>query len=145
MKIKIIIIAIALFLLGITAPKLLKMCQIRGWIAGANAEFEVITARKVQEVERGGLLQPVFWISWGETSIDVKGNHRINLEQAAWERIQLGDSIEVMTFPQTGETYLQNGIFASNGNLLFDLILFLIELGGASYFTFAAFQEYRRR
>ncbi len=146
MKNNILLAILALSLLYITAPKLVKMCQIRGWIPGAQLSLETISNKWNQESIRNNSNQHTFWISWGEESIQEKGNHRINLEQEAWEQLNTGDSIEIVRFPSNpDEVYLRQGIFANNSNFLFDLTLLILELGMLVKSGISIYRLYRKK
>lgn len=144
MKAKFIFSVLALVLaFGVTGPKLIKMCQIRGWIPGAVVVEEVISKKWHQTPSQDPSERNTFWISWGDKSIMIRGNHRINLEEDDWEQIEVGQSIELTKVPGSNDIFLRDGIFASNGNFVFDIFLLLIELGVVFIFGFGLLSDYR--
>ena len=62
MKRKLVVVIIAILLLiGVTGPKLFRMCQIRGWIPGATIINKTIADKWIQHYEG----KDIYWISWG--------------------------------------------------------------------------------
>jgi hypothetical protein len=126
---------LALWLLSITGPKLYTMTQIRGWLPGASSLEKTITGKASQDYtvtdtrsnrrDRSGTN---YLIAWDEQDVLQVGPNRINLERAAWDELQIGDSIELIKLPKSESYYLRKGIFASNGNFVFDALVFVSEL-----------------
>jgi hypothetical protein len=112
-----------LLLLAVTGWKLRTMAMIRGWVPGAEEVRKGVTDRWLDP--GSGRLGPAFWIAWDGGSARVRGPHRLNLEEEAWNRIAVGDTIPVVFVH--GEPYLRDSIFDSLGNFAFDLVLLAAE------------------
>jgi hypothetical protein len=68
------------------------------------------------------------WVRWNnEASIDKVGPHRFELPAAAFVDYSVGDSIEVVFFPDEPEPYPRESVFAEDGNFTFDRVLLAIE------------------
>ncbi len=110
-----------------TSAKLHKMKQIRGWEPGA--EFRSVRVlEKANEPPTPNGLSASWWVRWSdENSIHVPGRHRLNLPYEVWAQLNLGDPIEITFFPDGSGPYHRDGIFADDGNILFDRSLLAIE------------------
>ncbi|MEM8640717.1 MAG: hypothetical protein AAGG51_18150 [Cyanobacteria bacterium P01_G01_bin.54] len=113
---------------GVTIPKLYKMGQIKGWLAGATETTEVITQKWHQTANEHPSERETYWIAWSETDIREIGNHRLNVTQEDWHRVEIGELIEVVSLPTDDHLYLRNGIFVSPENFVFDGVLLVGEL-----------------
>ena len=127
-------IILALWLLSVTGPKLYKMTQIRGWTSGATITEKVITDKASEDWEdydrstnrssRG----TTYWVAWDGEAALLRGSHRVNLDRYDWDEVDIGDSLEIITFPNDRYAYVKNSIFASNGNFIFDVLLLFAEM-----------------
>lgn len=111
--------------LVITVPKLVRMARIRGWLPGATVSTEVIT-QKWDHPSRSGR---AYWVAWSERDIREVGPHRLNIPQARWERLAIGDTISLVRVGRRSSPYLGDGIYASTGNFILDIALLMFELG----------------
>ena len=118
--------AAALLACLVTIPKLIRMAQIRGWLPGAAVEERVILEKWHETAAEHPRGRTTYWLLTGEGDIRVPGNHRINLQRDNWEGRNVGDPIAMV--PLDGEVYLRDGIYASDGNFFFDLVLLAAEL-----------------
>jgi hypothetical protein len=109
----------------ITGPKLVKMATIRGWLPGATVSAEVIT-QKWDHASRTG---HAYWVAWSERDIREVGPHRLNVPQARWERLAIGDTITIVRVRRDRQAYLRDGIYASTGNFVLDVALLILEIG----------------
>ena len=125
--------------LFVTGPKLHKMCQIKGWIAGAKTTQETISAKWHQTPDQHPKERDVFWIAWQGADIKIRGSNRINLQREKFETMQVGDTIAVVRLPEDPVPYLPQGIFVSPGNFALDIVLLLGEI----YFAVRAFGRWR--
>jgi len=121
------LIFLPLLLLGVagfffTTAKLLKMQQIRGLKPGATVEKYIVRDKKVHG-SRGS-----HWILFEDGSIEQPGDHRLNLPPEVWNRYKIGDEIEIVYVPNDSTPYHREGIFAEDGNFMFDRFLQLIEI-----------------
>ena len=105
-----------------TWNKLISMRQIRGFIPGARIEKHIIREKRSDA-------QGSFWVSWSDKSILQVGNHRLNLPEKVWHRYEVGDEIEIVFVRNSKWPYHRDGIFASDGNFMFDYGLLAFELG----------------
>lgn len=129
-----------------TSTKLIKMCQIRGFISGPAPVSKTVTA-KTAEPGRSepGLRSATHWIAWDGADIQVPSRNRINLPKDVWETYALGDRIEILYFPGDSWPYHRKDIFAENGTFVFDAVLLSLWLAGL--ITLVAFQirHFRRK
>lgn len=117
---------------GVTGPKLIRMAKIRGWMSGATAETRTITQTWHQTPEQHPNGRNTYWISWTQEDIRKVGPHRLNLPADQWSALQVGQTLKVRTLPGDPDVYLEEGIYASNGNFVFDVLLLAAELGTAT-------------
>lgn len=115
---------VAVLLAGYTTYKLSMMLQIRGWISGANIRRESVTQKHISQGRRG----EAYWLSWTSDNIQNPGNHRLNVSYGQWKNITLGDQIEIVYTKGSDTPHTRDGIYASNGNLMFDGLLLLGEI-----------------
>jgi hypothetical protein len=106
-----------------TLNKLEKMEQIRGWKPGETVRKEVIR-QKHKDPNDG-----TCWVAFTDESIHRAGPHRINLQPEAWNRLQVGDPIDIVYLPGNPSPYTRDGIFANDGNFEFDRALLVVEIG----------------
>lgn len=117
--------------IGVTLPKLYAMTQIRGWIPGAVVRMETVSQKWNQTPAEHPDGRDVYWISWGTKSIREVGPHRLNVEPEEWPGIAIGSPVEIVTVSGDPWPHTRNGIFASNGQFVFDGCLLLAEAIGA--------------
>lgn len=132
----IVVLLISGFLFVFTGQKLYKMAMIRGFIPGAKVEKRIITQKWNQYVRQRKLSRNAYWISWTDKSIEEVGNHRVNIHYDDWQKLSVGDSIDLVFIPGDNRPFTKNDIFADNGNFIFDSILLIIELTGLIWSTF---------
>jgi len=138
---------ILLFLLGVlgfafTGYKLVTMAQIRGWLPGARTATVTVTQmyEETTQEKAGRNTYPVtaYWVSWTNTDVHQPGNHRVDVALEEWGQLRVGAALEVIYagFDQRPNT--RKGVYASDGNFVFDLVLLtcegLLMLGGAWVF-----------
>src|SRR5438105_2076024 len=97
-----------------TLMKLDKMEQIRGLKPGAVIKREVIR-QKYEHPESG-----TCWVAFTDENIRRGGPHRMHLETEKWDRLKIGDEIEVVYVPGDPTPYTRDGIFANDSNFAFD-------------------------
>jgi hypothetical protein len=119
-------IAVLIFLVGYTSTKLLKMAKIRGFISGPPPEVKVITSKVTLPGSNG----ESYWLAWDGADIQVPGRNRINLPEEVWSNYDVGDSIEIFYFEGDRWPYHKKDIFADNSNFAFDFVLLSIWITG---------------
>jgi hypothetical protein len=119
-------IAVLIFLIGFTSTKLLKMAKIRGVVAGPAPEVKTITSKEALPGSNG----ESYWLAWDGANIQFPGRNRINLPEEVWLEYDVGDSIEIFYFPGDRWPYHKRDIFADTGNFVFDFILLTIWIVG---------------
>ncbi len=138
----VIILVVSLGLaFGVTAPKLYKMSQIRGWVPGATSRQETITQKWHQTSAEHPRGRDTYWIAWSDVEIRTVGDHRLNVEGDMWDGFEVGDQIDVVRLPGDRWPYTRDGIFASAGNIAFDCILLLAEIGVAVTMVIGLFRD----
>lgn len=131
-KITVIVITVLLLVaLGVTGPKLIKMCQIKGWLPGAEAVEVTISQKWNQTPDIHPSGRNTYWISWTERDIKQVGEHRTNVTKEKWDDMNIGDKIELLYIKGGSEPFLRDDIFVEPGSFVIDLILLTIEVGGA--------------
>jgi hypothetical protein len=123
-SVTILVLAAAAALL-ITVPKLFTMARIRGWLPGASQSTEIIAQKWDHPSRRGH----AYWIAWSERDIREVGPHRLSVPRDRWERLAVGDRIAIVRLPRHRQPYLRDGIYASTGNFLLDVLILLVEIG----------------
>lgn len=126
-KAAILVIALGLAA-AITGPKLYRMAQIKGFVDGAQTEIVTVTNKWHQSVQ-GRRAREVYWVTWTNQDIKQVGSHRLNLTAERWNSVEIGDKIELIRLPGRDKAYDSAGIFVSEGNFIFDLLLLLLEIG----------------
>jgi hypothetical protein len=107
-----------------TTLKIRRMAIIRGWIPGREVVEKVLAQKWHQEVPHER-----FWISTDKNNdIRIAHSGRIQVSTSSWNRIQIGQPITLVKAPGDSEFYLQNDIYSSPGNLVFDAFLLTGEL-----------------
>jgi hypothetical protein len=115
-------IVITLLLCTFTALKLVKMSRIRGILPGPDPQVKQITDKAVLPGRYGD----AYWVAWDSVDISLPTPYRMNLSVEVWKRYERGDSIELLYFPGDVAPYHREDIFASNGNLAFEGVLFAL-------------------
>ena len=126
MKHIILFVLVFFLILGVagvlmTTIKIEKIEQIRGWKPGAVAEMEVVR-QKFEDPQN-----ETCWIALTNESIRRPGPHRTNLQPEIWDRLRIGDPIEIVRLPGDSTPYTRDGIFASDGNYALDHIFLVVE------------------
>lgn len=129
-NIAVLVISLVLAL-GVTIPKLYKMCQIKGWLPGASATQETITQKWHQAAAENPLSRDSYWIAWSAEDIHKVGDHRTNVMPEDWVRLYVGDQIEIVRLSGDRSPYLRDDIFVSAGNFAFDGIFLAAQIGVA--------------
>ena len=119
-----LILVVAALLGSYTSYKIWMMCQIRGWVPGATTRVEQVTQKHIS-AGRGG---NAYWVSWTDEPIQNPGNHRLNLTSEQWHAVDLGESIEVVYATGSSTPNTRDGIYADNGNFIFDGLLLIAEI-----------------
>lgn len=114
-------IALLLWLISITGSKLFKMAQIRGFLDGPAPVVKTITGKTIS----GGHTRNAYVLSWDGADPEVSGPNRINLPQEPGESLQPGDPIDILYFPGDPMPHHRLGFYANNGNFGFDSFLLL--------------------
>jgi len=125
----VVCVALALF----TAHKLYTMCCIRGFIGSLDVEVHHVTNKWVEHNIKN---RTFCFLSWAEDGRSGDKRHRVQSECDFWETVNASDRIEAVRLDGDDEAELRGdgNIYASNGNFLFDLVLFGLELFGILYF-----------
>jgi hypothetical protein len=124
---------VSVLLILTTVPKLYEMFQIKGWIPGGRPQQVTITAKLHQTPEQSPDGREVYWIAWNGGDINRRGAHRTNMVYEQWTTAKVGDPLEIVYIPLSGDTYLRDGIYVSFGNFAFDVLLLILELLGISF------------
>ena len=112
------ILLIVVFLLN----KLYTMTQIRGWSSGSIIHHHTVTDKRQLE----GLFDNAYWVAWDDSDITVPSSERINLYDKQWLPLKVGDTISIVTIPNNPIPYNREGIYASNGNFILDIVLIVL-------------------
>ena len=118
--------ALLLWLISITGSKLFKMAQIRGFVKGPAPVVKTITGTSIST----GHPRNSYVLTWDGADPVISGPNRINLPREIWETFQPGDSIEILYFPEDPRPYHRLGLYANNGNFGFDSFLLLAWVSG---------------
>ena len=127
---------------GVTVPKLYKMAQIKGWQPGATVTTRVITDKGWDQGRRGF---KHYWVSWANHGGALTRADRDNVSPEGWQRMRVGDSVEVVRVPGDDAAYLRNGVFVEPGNFVFDYVLLAAELITALVMVILLFRSRRGR
>lgn len=114
-------------LITVTGPKMYKMVLIRGWVPGATVRRKIVTDMKMT-ASSGRVTSNAYWVSWDGQGASRIGPKRMNLPEEVYKGIEIGDELEVITLFGEKTPYHREGIFASNGNFIFDVCLLCFEL-----------------
>ncbi|SMP70722.1 hypothetical protein SAMN06265222_113113 [Neorhodopirellula lusitana] len=118
------LVFVPLFALGAiglvgTCKKIMRMQMIRGERVGAEIQSKVITSKLSRSDD--------YLFAWDGADVTKRSDQRIFLPPEVWERYDVGDSIDLVFVPGRTSPYHRDGIFASDGNLIFDYVLLAIE------------------
>lgn len=122
---------IALIAVFITIPKLYKMSQIRGIFSGAIVNNYKITNKWISEGRRN---RTYYYITWAEDINNIKQGEKENIEKEKWEKLNIGDNVEIVKFQNDESSYIKDGIYDSTGNFIIDFILLSGEIFGCFFF-----------
>src|SRR4051812_49052852 len=142
----------AAFFAAATVPKLVGMCQLRGWIPGARAERREIRSMWLQtpyrvvypngmEIERRGPC----WVTWTDANVKIRGPHRLDLDRSQCNMRRIGDPIEPVWIIGTDLPVTRDSVWASAGNFAFDLILLGVEATLMAWGAWRVRRLFRRR
>ncbi len=140
----IVVCWLSISLISVTAPKLYKMFQIKGWVPGGVPLQVTVTSKWHETAEESLDGRETYWVAWNDGDVKVRGKHRSNMFQDQWRATSIGDKQDIIYIPWEGDTYPKDGIFVSFGNFVFDFILLTLELLGIYYFVRVARQTIRR-
>jgi hypothetical protein len=129
--ISVVLVGVAFF---VTIPKLYRMAQIRGFIAGGVIQPLPILEKWHQTPAEHHKGRNVWWLRLHPGDIRQPGNHRANVEKSQWESFKVGQTIETVAIPGDKSIYLLRGdIYAETSHFVIDFLLLGAELGGAAY------------
>lgn len=104
-----------------TTHKLYKMASIRGYAGSLEIERQIVTDKRAEEVRGRRGSTRVCWLHWEPG--------RVQADCDSWEAVRIGDTIELVAYGD--KRYLRHGgLYTSDGNFVFDLVLLAAELGG---------------
>ncbi len=133
--------ALLLWLISVTGSKLFKMAQIRGFVEGPTPVVKTITGKAIS----GGHSRNSYVLSWDGADPKVSGPDRINLPQEIGETLQPGDPIDILYFPGDPMPHHRLGFFANNGNFGFDFFLLLAWVSGLVALSSTPLRQLQRR
>ncbi len=113
-----------------TGGKLVDMAKIRGWIDGTSENVFYISDKYIHS---GGHNGDTYLISWTNDAIKTQGPHRIKIEKFQWENVVIGDPIKIVKLRGDDTPYLRDGIYASNSNFIFEIMLELLWITSLIY------------
>ena len=118
-----LVISIGIGLLGtfITVPRLYKMFQIKGVISGATVTAKSITKKWVSDSHLR--YETHYNISWAEDTVNIKENQVDNIDKETWKYMNVGDTINVVSFRSDKKAYTNNSLYVANGNFILDFVL----------------------
>jgi hypothetical protein len=129
----------------VTGPKLYTMGQITGRLPGAELRSVIVSQKWHQTPAEHYRGRNVYWVAWDSSDIRTAGPHRLNLDRNKWESLAIGDPLERVFLPGDQRAYFREGIFASTGNLVIDLVLLLVEVGVTVWALVSIALELRER
>ena len=103
-----------------TLGKLDAMNQIRGWKPGGKIVSNIVTDKTMRPPKS-------YYLAWDDGDVDVPGNHCLNFSKSVWDSYSIGDAIEIVYLVNDPRPYHQQGIYASDGNFVFDYVVLAIE------------------
>jgi hypothetical protein len=128
----VLLAALALY----TTHKLYFMCRVRGFIGTRHIEVHRVTGKTVEHgTSRRGRDRTFCFVSWAADAAEDDRRHSVQVECDYWETVKEDDRIEVIRLGDDGDIYLRGAdVYSSNGNFIFDLSLFGLELFGILYY-----------
>ena len=69
-----------------------------------------------------------YLVSWNGQAALGEGRDRVFLQKDAWDKLKIGDTIDVIYLGSSERAYTRASVSVSNGNLLIDLLVVLAEL-----------------
>lgn len=111
---------LALTMAGFTSVKLYRMAEIRGVVGDRVHEEHVITSKRVDRA--------ACWVAWDGGRARGWETDAVQIPRRRCPEFKEGDTIQVVRIESNGAVYLEDGIYASNGNFVFDFILLCIEV-----------------
>jgi hypothetical protein len=111
------------------------MARIRGWVGDRIEETHVVTGKRID--------RHVCWVAWDGAKPRGWEDRAVQLPRDRCGKVEPGDEIEIVRLDAVSEAYLVDGIYASNGNLVFDFVL--VGLAGATALIFGVAFVRRRR
>ena len=64
-----------------------------------------------------------YWIAWNHSNITQPSSSRINVDEKQWINFNIGDAIPIIRLPDSPIPYYREGIYASDGNFILDVVL----------------------
>ena len=118
-----LVISIGIGLLGtfITVPRLYKMFQIKGYISGATLTTNYVTKKWVSDSHLR--YETHYNISWAEDTVNIKENQVDNIDKETWKNMNVGYTINVVSFRSDKKAYTNNSLYVANGNFILDFVL----------------------
>jgi hypothetical protein len=140
------------FLAVTTVPKLVGMCQLRGWIPGARVERRGIRSMWLQtpyrivypngmEIERQGPC----WVTWTDANVKIRGSHRLGLDRSQCNTLRTGDPIELVWIVGNDSPVTRDTVRGSAGNFALDVVLLGVEATLMAWGVWRVRRLYRRR
>jgi hypothetical protein len=119
-----------------TTHKLYLMCRIRGFIGVRHVEVHHVTGKTAEHgMGPGGRERTFCFVSWAADAAADDQSHRVPVECDYWETVKEDDRIEVIRLSDDGAIYLRGAdVYTSDGNFIFDLVLFGLELFGILFY-----------
>lgn len=99
-----------------------EMFAIRGWLPIGSRAEKTITGKVIGENSEGTF----YYIAWDNGDVNTRGTHRTNVSQKYWNELEIGNEIEIVSFPPLDNSpYLKDGIFASTDNIIITILLWI--------------------
>jgi hypothetical protein len=119
------------------------MAQIKGWVSGGIVVQRHITQKGIDPAKRLRD-EDSYWVSWEWGEVGTSWERRERVSREVWEKMQLGDPIELVHFPGDPQLHLRNGVFVEEGNFVFDWVLLALELTVAVVMLVQIILRYRQ-
>ncbi|MBI5042870.1 MAG: hypothetical protein HZC10_03370 [Nitrospirae bacterium] len=125
----VLILILFIYLAILTTSKLYRMCIIKGWIDGEMViRTYTITQKWHERYATDYGTGHMYWISWTGQNIKENGVHRVSMQYEKWVYLQINDPIEIIYIVNNPSPYSRDGMFVSDGNFIFDIVLLSLEL-----------------
>jgi hypothetical protein len=129
-------VAVCIFLALFTTWKLYGMCRLRGFFGTNHHEMQRVMRLWDEEDEQG---RRFCMVAWGD-KIEEHGHQNADCDH--WQTMRVDDPVEIVYVGDSKEGHLRRGdVGSDNGNFLFDLVLFGLELTGILYFWMRAKEQ----